>query len=128
MNFKRVLILGILAWLLLLGTKFVFLKALGFGSAWQVWAYYILILLIMRVLSRALGVLNFLEAQFVGLLWVVLILFLDSVFAKRFLSIEIFRGAHYWWSYFAVFAGVFFMHKKRHIHIRKEQAAHHGHH
>ena len=125
MNFKRVLILGLVAWLLLLGGKILFLQYFGLASTWQVWAYYILILLLMRVLSRALGVLNFLEAQFVGILWALLILLLDSVVAKRFLSDEIFRGAHYWWSYFAVFAGVFFMHKKRHIHIRKEQASHH---
>ena len=125
MNIGKIAILGIILWVFLLLEKYLFFQILGFSSAWQPWVYYILIIISVRIISRRIGVINFLEAIFIALIWLLMILLLDSFIGKRFLSEEIFRFNHYWWAYFTVFWAVFFLHKKRHIQIRKEQAAHH---
>ena len=123
MNVGRITLLGIALWVFLLLEKYLFFQVLGFTAAWSLWVYYILIIIFARVISRRLGVVNFLEAVFVSLIWLLMVLLLDSFVAKRFFSGEIFRSGNYWWAYFAVFWSVFFLHKKRHIQVRKEQAA-----
>jgi len=127
MNIGRIAILGIILWVFLLLEKYLFFESLGFSAAWQAWVYYILIIILVRIISRRMGVINFLEAIFIALIWLLMVLLLDSFISKRFLSEQIFRTNHYWWAYFTVFWSVFFLHKKRHIHIRKEQAAQHHH-
>jgi hypothetical protein len=128
MSFKRIMVLGIIIWLLILVVKYFFLDVTGISSTWQSWVYYLLVIFLAASVSRRLGVINILEAFFVGLVWLVVILLLDSFIAQRFMESGIFRTGHYWWSYLAILLSVFFLHKKRHVQIRKEQHAHHGHH
>lgn len=126
MSFGKILGLGILFWLLLLGEKFLFLEIFQLSAAWQPYVYYILIVIFSRIISRRLGVINFVEAVFASLVWLLMILILDSFIAKSFMSPKIFTSSNYWWSYLAIFLAVFFLHKKRHIQVRKDlQAKHH---
>lgn len=128
MNFNKIIIYGILLWLLALADKYVFFEVLGFISAWQAWVYYILLIIFARVICRRLGVINFIEAIFTALVWFLMILLLDSLIAKSFMPAWVFRSEHYWWSYVAILIAVFFLHKKRHIQVRKLlHEKHHGH-
>ncbi len=128
MHFGKVTILGLLLWLLVLADKYVFFELLGFTAAWQSWIYYILLIIFARIISRRLGVINFLEAIFSALVWLLTILVLDSLLAKAVLSAAAFSSPHYWWSYAAILIAVFFLHKKRHIQVRKLlHEKHHGH-
>jgi uncharacterized membrane protein YgaE (UPF0421/DUF939 family) len=111
-------------WLILFVFKWWFLAWLG-AVAWAVWVYYALIILASRKLSRKFGVINILEAGFIGIIWGIMILFLDSLVAKKFLDASVFVNKAYWLSYFVMFVSVFFLHQKRHIAIRQEQAHHH---
>ena len=127
MSVGKITILGIVFWLSLLLLKYGLLQNLGLDSTWEIWVYYILIIIFARVISRRVGVINFLEAIFVSLVWMLIILLLDTFIAKKLLDPQIFTLKHYWFSFLALFVGVFFLHKKRHIQIRKEQAAAHHH-
>lgn len=119
MDFWKITFLGFLLWAFLLLEKYLFFEVWGFSAAWQSWLYYILMILFVRVLARRFGVINFLEAIFIDLVWLLIILMLDSFIAKRFLGQEVFRTGNYWGSYLAVFVAMFFLHKKRHIQVRK---------
>jgi|SRR3989344_1619370 len=128
MHFGKVTILGLLLWLLVLADKYIFFEILAFTAAWQAWIYYILLVIFARVISRRLGVINFLEAIFAALIWLLMILVLDSLIAKPLMSADVFRSSNYWWSYLAILIAVFFLHKKRHIQVRKLlHEKHHGH-
>lgn len=124
MHFGKLLFLGFLFWLIVLAEKYIFFAVLGFSAAWQLFVYYLLLIIFSRIFARRFGVINFLEAIFTALVWLLIILFLDYLFAKSLISTAIFRTANYWWSYLAIFVSVFFLHKKRHIHVRKELRAH----
>ncbi|MBI3232268.1 MAG: hypothetical protein HYZ51_04280 [Candidatus Doudnabacteria bacterium] len=126
MRLGRIVILGILLWLFLLAEKYVFFELLGFAAPWQAWTYFLLIIIFVRIISGPLGVINFLEAIFAALVWLLLVVILDSAVAKRFLNPQIFQTSLYWYGFLAVLLSVFFLHRKRHIHIRKQLSA--GHH
>ncbi len=123
-SFGSIIKYGLIMWVGMLFLKFVFLSWLGIFS-WRAWVYFILILLLSRKVSRQFGVINILEAGFIGIIWAVIILFLDSLFGKRFIDPQVFASSGYWWSYLAMFVSVFFLHNKRHIQIRKEQHSQH---
>lgn len=130
MHFGKVLVLGFILWPLVLADRYVFFELLGASAAWQAWIYYILLIIFARVISRRLGVINFVEAIFSALIWLLMILLLDSFIVKslNLLPDEVFRSEHYWWSYVAILVAVFFLHKKRHIQVRKLlHEKHHGH-
>lgn len=118
MHFGKITIFGIILWVFLIAEKYLFFEILAFSAVWQAWVYYILIFIFVRIISRRLGVINFLEAIFVSLVWLLIVLILDSFIAKQFLSEEIFQSSNYWWTYLSIFIAVFFLHKKRHIYIR----------
>ena len=126
MTLGKITILGLLLWLLLLSEKFLFFGAIATAGVWKLWAYYLIIIIICRVLARRLGILNFLEAFFVATIWLLIVLLFDYWVGKRLLGNFVFQDKHYWYGYIAAFVSVFFLHKKRHIQIRKEQAARHN--
>jgi hypothetical protein len=123
-SFGSILKYGLVMWLIMLVLKWVFLGWLN-PVSWQMGFYYLLIVISARKLSRKFGVINILEAGFIGIIWGLMILFLDSLIAKRFLVATVFVSKAYWWSYFVVFIAIFFLHQKRHVAIRQEQAHHH---
>ena len=123
-TFGMILKYGLLVWACLLLIKWVFLSWWGLGN-FTVVVYYLLIILVSRKLCRKIGVINILEAGFIGIMWAIIILLLDSLLAKKFIDAQVFATGGYWFSYLAMFLAVFFLHNKRHIHIRKEQAHHH---
>lgn len=120
---SRFFFLGFLLWLLLAVLKAAFL---GTSVPLQV-IFCILVFLAALACCRRLGVLNILEGAMVSIVWTLGILFADWIIFGHFFHLDIFHQGVVWISYLIVLCGVFFGHKKRHVQIRQELAAHSHH-
>jgi hypothetical protein len=124
MTFSRFFGFGFLLWLLLAVLKAAFL---GSSIPLQV-LFGILVFLVTLACSRRLGVINILEGGMAAAVWTVGILIADWLILDHIFHLDIFHQGIVWISYLIVLFGVFFGHKKRHIQIRQELAAHSHHH
>ena len=88
---------------------------------------WVLIIVITTAFVRRLGVINFLEGILVACVWLFIRAIFDLLVTAPILGIGIYGKVQLWISYALIVAVVFFLHKKRHVHIRKEQRKH-GHH
>jgi hypothetical protein len=129
MTITRFLFITLLEWAAMLALKFFYFRdALG-SEAVGYYIYFLLAAFVTLVLVRRLGTISYLEAIFICALWLVLFVFLDLLITSAFLGTDIFKEWQLWVGYFAMLFVVFFMHKKRHIQVRKDiHARHHGHH
>lgn len=76
---------------------------------------------------RRMGVLNFMEAFFIFLVWFLGGMFLDLLITSAFVGTAVFSQSAYWYGFLFMLLSIMFFHKKRHIHIRKELHARHQH-
>ena len=129
MTLTKFIFLTFLQWLFFLVLKLVYFKFGWLGSAGGTgdYIFFFLVIVIAAALVRRLGVLNFLEAIMILVLWFVLDALLDLLITAFVLGIVMFSWWQLWVGYALMMATIFFFHKKRHVHIRREQA-HHGHH
>lgn len=125
MSFSKFFLFGILLWLLLSLLKGVFLQMLNVKVLPLQVLFLFSTIIISMACARRLGVINYLEAGLVAFLWTMGILVADFILLYAVLKLPVFGGITQWLSYAAAAAGIFFFHKKRHVHIRKEQHAHH---
>ncbi len=128
MTFKRLIVLSLIQCVLLVLLKLVFFKLVGETEFFSEALYVLLTLVVVIACARRLGVINFLEAMFVAGLWFFLDIIFDLLITSNLASVSIFKSWHFWTGYLALLLGVFFFHKKRHVEIRKEHAAHKSHH
>lgn len=129
MTIKRFLFISFLEWGLMLALKFFYFGGyLGSGS-FGGYFYFFLIALVTLILVRRLGIISYFEAIFTSVFWSCLFVFLDLIITSAFLGTQIFRVWQFWVGFFVMVFVIFFLHKKRHIHVRHElHAKHHGHH
>ena len=90
-----------------------------------VYAFFVFV--IAMACARRLGVINFLEAMLATIIWVIGLLVGDFLFTQMVLGKEIFQHVVLWAGYVVAAVAIFLFHKKRHIQIRRELAAHHAH-
>ena len=128
MTFSRLFILGFISWLGLALCKLLFLNVLNLDNFLFQVLFGFFVVVFSLALSRRLGVINYLEALFTAFTWFFIAFVLDFIILSRLLGIGLFSHWLLWASYILLILSVVFFHKKRHIHIRKEQAAQHGHH
>jgi len=129
MTAKKFFLFLILQLLLLLGIKLLFFKAFGITDVFMEYAYWALIAVVVVAMARRLGVMNYLEAIFVAVTWFLANLFFDLIITGALLGYSMFTRWQLWVGYLIMMLSIFVFHKKRHVQIRKEQAAHHhGHH
>lgn len=123
MTFSRFFGYAFLLWLLLAAFKAAFL---GTSVSLQI-VYLVLVFVVTLACCRRVGVINILEGAMVASVWTIGILFADWVLVYHGLGLKIFNQGVFWISYLVVLVTIFFGHKKRHIQIRQEMAAHHKH-
>lgn len=112
---------------LLMAVKIFFYSTLNFNDTfWQV-AFLLITVVLATALIRRLGVISFLEAIFTLVFWFLFDLLMDLLVTSQIVDAPIFKTGSLWMGYLAMMLAVFLLHKKRHIHIRKELAAHHHH-
>ena len=106
-----------------------FYNYFDYQDIYWIFLYWAAVSIVTVYLVRRLGIINFFEAFLVIGLWVAGDVLLDAMLTASFSSTRIFSQLYFWGGYGFMAVFIFFMHKKRHIHIRKEQRAHHhGHH
>ncbi len=127
MTFKRFIFLGFMLWLLLAVLKYGVFRLFDLSSMFNLIVYGFLTFVITLACVRRLGVINILEAAMVAGLWFVGILFADFVVFIQVAGVSMFKSWHLWGGYGVVIIAILFFHKKRHVQIRRELAAHHAH-
>lgn len=123
MHHKHIFSFGIILTLALGVVKLALGKLLGVDSSlfhYLVWAASFAGA---AFLARRLGVINYLEAIYVDLLWLFLAIFTDWLITLKLLGLGLFESRWPRWSYLFLAVGIFFFHQKRHVQIRKELAA-----
>jgi hypothetical protein len=100
--------------------KLVFILALNMNSPYVVYVMLILIAIVSTATIRRLGVINYMEALLIILIWLTLELFVDFFIIASFAGLEIYKHLYLWISYFVIAAMVFLLHKKRHVEVRKQ--------
>ncbi len=123
MNNKKLLLITLLQVVLITAAKAYLFKVLSFQSAFGLYLSWAATAVIAAALVRRIGVINFLEAFFVCVLWFIADGFIDLIFTSGLLGLQIFSHWPLWIGYLVTFLAVFLFHKKRHVHIRHEQHA-----
>ncbi len=127
MTIKKFFIVFLLQFLAFSALKVVFYRSFDYTSIFWEFLYWAATVIITVVLVRRLGVINFLEAMFVAGFWLVFDFLLDFFITWPLSGTMIYATLALWAGYLFMVLFVFFLHQKRHIHIRKEQAARHHH-
>ena len=115
-------------WVFLAVLKFFVLRVLNFNSVPVTVLYGFFSFVFAMACARRLGVINYLEAGFVAFTWVVGLFLADALILSPLYGPEVFGHKELWWGYALIALTIFFFHKKRHVQIRKEHAAHSAHH
>lgn len=123
MGNKKLLLLTLLQVILATAAKVIFFKAFNFQSSLDFYVYWAVTAAIAAALARRFGVINYLEALLICALWVIVDGFADLIFTSNLAGLQIFSHWPLWTGYIVTFLSVFLGHKKRHMHIRKEQRA-----
>ncbi len=114
---------------LLVFVKAVFFGNPGFVSSSLDWVLYMVVTAVVAsAIVRRLGFINFLEAIFTAGLWTIADFIFDLAVTVRFTGTQFISEKFYWIGFAVLIAIVLTTHKKRHVLIRKEQRAEHGHH
>ena len=128
MTFKKLLLLTLLQWLVFCLLKiWLFNNDIFANPGVQQLFFWTIIAVVSAAFVRRLGVINLFECVFLQMLWVGLDLLLDLLITSLYTGLRIFSDWVYWAGYGIMVLAVFFAHKKRHVHIRREQAKHHHH-
>lgn len=129
MTLTKLILLTFFQWFFFLLLKLGHFKYAWFGSMGGAgdYVFFLLVMVITAALVRRLGVINFLEAIMVLMLWFIMDVLLDLLITAFVLGLVMFSWWQLWAGYFLMMLVIFFFHKKRHVHVRHEQA-HHGHH
>ena len=130
MTLKCLFFYSFVQWLALLLLKIWFFNnAVLANPGWQSILLWLLAAVVSTAVVRRFGIINYLEAIFIIIAWVLGDLFLDLVVTTRYVGMEIFSRIDFWAIYFILALAVFLLHKKRHVQVRKLlQHSHHGHH
>lgn len=99
-------------------------KYIGLVPSIANYVLWILVIVITTACVRRLGVINFLEGILVACVWLFMRAIFDLLVTAPILGIGIYGKVQLWISYAVIVAAAFFLHKKRHVHIRKEQKKH----
>lgn len=81
--------------------------------------YYLLLVASSIALIRRFGPINYFEAIFAMVLWLIISLITDYVITSAVTGKEVFSDWHFWISYAVVLLAMLIFHKKQHVEIRK---------
>ncbi len=125
MTFKKFFGYGFLAWLLTVAIKVLFFKFTGIDTLFAQVLFGFLICLATLACCRRLGVINYLEGLMTAIVWLLLSLLGDFLVIVPIVGYEPYKRWPFWAGYLLFGLTIFFFHKKRHVHVRRELAAHH---
>ncbi len=128
MTFGKFFGLGFLLAILLAALKIFYIQIFNDQSQFIQFGFWFFIILITIACVRRVGVINFLESFLICGFWFVIALFFDFMITSQIAGFDMFKRLDIWLGYVIMVLSIFLFHKKRHIQIRREHAAHGGHH
>lgn len=129
MTIKNLFLYSFLQWLFFSFLKLWFFKYEILSNAgWQNVLYWFLCAVITAAIIRRFGVINYLEAIFLIIVWILGNLFMDLLLLSAYIGLGIFSSVVYWIGHGILALSALLFHKKRHIHVRKLLDHSHGHH
>ena len=122
---KKFLVIFFLQWLVLALLKAGFFKYQIFANAGlQQLVFWATTVVVTAALVRRFGPISFLEAFIAAVAWTLGDLFLDLIFVSLYAGLSIFSTVQYWAGILIMAVTIMVCHKKRHIHVRNQQAHH----
>lgn len=121
MTFKSFFIAAFVQWLLMAFLKVWFFNHQIFSDPGvQEVAFWLISAVIYAAIVRRMGIMNFFEAIFIAIAWVLGNLLLDLMLVSAYTGLQIFHSHQYWGGYVVMAAAIMLFHKKRHIQVRHE--------
>ncbi len=117
---------SLLAVILTTAVKLFFLLYLNIDNYYIVYLMWAAIGLITIACCRRLGVISYLEAVLVLVLWLIAEAFVDLLIISTITGPGVYSHLYLWISYVVMMVFVFLFHKKRHVevrHIQRQRAA-----
>lgn len=128
MTFGKFFGLGFVLAVILSALKIFYVQIFNDQSQAVQYAFWLVVILVTIACVRRLGVINYLEAFLVCGFWFIGVLFFDFLITSQILDFSIFARLDIWIGHAIMLLSIFLFHKKRHVKIRKEHAAHGAHH
>ncbi len=119
MTVSKLALITLLQWIIIIALKVVYFKGLFFSGAALDYAYWAAIAIVATALVRRFGVINYLEAFFVVIVWVSTDLLLDLMVTSGIVGLSIFSNIQMWTGYLVMAIFIVFCNKTRHVAIRK---------
>lgn len=104
---------------LLLIVKVIFFRFLNMDLLPILVVYYILTAALGIAVVRRIGAINYFEAFFLIIVWLVLGLVTDYYIVAAMAGREALRDIHYWITYGVIILSILLFHKKVHVEVRK---------
>ena len=98
--------------------KFVYFSSVNYGGLGWEFLYCAIVAVATTFLVRGIGVMNYLEAIFAAILWLILDLLVDALVTGPLVGYAMFATVGLWAGYGTMMVFVFIMNKKRHIAVR----------
>jgi hypothetical protein len=128
MSIKNFFLITFWQWVAFTLLKVVFFKyEILSDPNWQKYLFWVLSAVVAAAMVRRLGVINYLEAFFLVLVWTLGNLFGDLLITAAFVGYGMLAHMEYWGGVIAMALAIVLFHKKRHIHVRHELHAKHHH-
>ncbi len=129
MNTKNFLLIAFLQWVFFTALKICYFNYDIFTNGGvEAIAFWTATAIVAAAMVRRLGVINYMEAVFVMIVWSVGDAFSDLLITSLITGLDIFSDVSYWASLGVMNVVIFLVHKKRHIQVRHEfHAQAHGH-
>ncbi len=128
MTFGKFFGLGFMLALVSAAAKVLFLQIFNDESVAIMWGFWLFIIVATIACVRRLGIINYLESFLVAGMWFLFQLFFDFLITTQIVGLTFYTRYEIWVAYGLVVLSVVLFHKKRHIQIRRDHAAHGGHH
>ncbi len=128
MTFGRFFGLGFVLAILLAALKIFYIQIFNADTQAVQYGFWFFTIIITIACVRRMGVINFLESFLLCGFWFIMTIFFDFLITSQIVGFNMFSRLDIWVGYAIMTLSIFLFHKKRHIQIRKEHAAHGGHH
>jgi hypothetical protein len=125
MTFGKFFGLGFMLTLVCAVAKVLFLQIFNDQSVVIMVAFWLFIVIATIACVRRLGIINYLESFLAAGMWFLFQLFFDFLITTQIVGLTFYKRYEMWVAYGLVVLIVILFHKKRHIQIRRDHAAHH---
>ncbi len=103
--------------------KAIFFGFLNYQSLGLAIFYYVIFVIVTIAIARRAGVLNYMEAFLLMIIWLIGSLIADVIITQNILGSFIFKNLYFWVSYPVFLLAVFIFHKKQHVETRKSMSS-----